>query len=432
MKPIAKPFYRAALIGFEHALQHSYIEGELDAAQVILSLDFGTEMLLKAVLLDRGLSIMERPKQSIGLQDALKKCGPYANGSAIQVLRERRDSLQHFATYSDANTTRDHYEATMLFVEEVHKQDFGLPLPANLLRKPIRIPVISTAELVSETNVLQRDVHASDSGVVVWAQGVTNSSSLAVHAKLDATSTSFKLTPNDQFEYMPKTDGENVVCYRQSGGVVLYNLESRSRRVISDTGGPTSILGDWVAAQGLEVEDGLGGGIWLWSISSEKWDRISEGGDSARLTEDYVFWQELEGETVNIKYRPLGGGDIKIVIPGGNHPSPDGDRIAWTEWGNDDWLHVTNIDGTEVYKVAGGIFPYLRGDLVAYLKKEEETYALKVDDVVRANNLLSLPWAGFPFGSGPILTHDEVFFESAANRAAHAIWRTTAQVSEGP
>ena len=430
MKPSAKTFYRAALLGFEHALKHSRIEGELDAAQVILSLDFGTEMLLKAVLLDRGASIMERPKRSVGLIDALGKCGPYTNGSAIEILRERRDSLQHFAAYTDANTTRDLYEATMLFVEEVHTKDFGLPLPEGLETKEGPVSISPAAELVSESDALQRDVHASESGFVVWAQGVPGSNSLAVHAKLDATSASFRLTPDDQFEYMPKTDGENLVCYRQSGGVVLYNLESRKRELISETGGPTAIFGDWIAAQGLEIEDGLGGGIWLRGPSNE-WERVSQGGDSARLTEDNVYWQELEGDKVNIKYRPLTGGDSVTLISGGNHPSPDNGRIAWTEWGNDDWLHVTEIGGREIYKVAGGIFPYLRGSLVAYLKKEGTTYALFVDDIHRAKNLFSLPWVGFPAGSGPVLSRNEVFFESTANRATHAVWRTTAKPSDG-
>lgn len=430
MRADARPFYRASMLGLDHALQHSFIEGELDAAQVILSLDFGVEMLLKAVLLNRKVSIMTGGKRSIGLIEALKHCGPYDNSSAIEVLRERRDGLQHFAQYTDAAATRDHYEATLLFVQAVLDKEFKATLPEELELKPIEVPVITAAEPIFDVPLLQRDVHASDSGIVVWAQAVENTSQLAVYVKQGSDEPK-RLTPDDQFEYVPRTDGQKIVCYRQSGGVILYDLEAGTRSVISETGGFGTIHGQWIGAQGLSTEDGIGGGIWLWNMESKKWEQISEAGDTARLTDDYLFWQELEGDKVNIKLRPIAGGQTKLLLPGANNPSPDGDLIAWTEWGSDDWLHVTKLDGTEVYKAAGGIFPSLKGNLVAYLKNNGDTYELRVDDIERQRNVFSLPWVGFPMGSGPLLTRDEMFFESRANRATNAVWRTTAKLVGG-
>src|SRR5689334_3166051 len=116
MKPAARQFYRTALVAFRHAYDHSLADNESDAVQVVLSLDFGIEMLLKAVLLNKGESIMNG-KMSINLIEALKRSGPYKQGSTVEILRERRNNLQHFAQYTDAVTTRDLYEGALLFVE---------------------------------------------------------------------------------------------------------------------------------------------------------------------------------------------------------------------------------------------------------------------------------------------------------------------------
>jgi hypothetical protein len=404
MRPEARSFYRTALLGFEHALDHSFVEGELDAAQVILSLDFGVEMLLKAVLLNHGTSIMERNKHSLDLLSTLKKCGPYKNGSAIEVLRERRNNLQHFAQYTD--------------------------LPEHLEIHPVSVPLITSAELVHDVELLQRDVHASDSGIVVWAQNASSGNMLTVFVK-EGDKDPRCLTPSGSFEYMPKTDGQRVVCFRQSGGVVMYDLNSGQRRVLSETGGAPFVQGEWIAAQGLSTEAGLAGGISLWNDATEKWEQISQAGDTARIAGDVLFWQELEGDQVNIKSRSLTGGPVKTVIDGANHPSPDGDLIAWTEWGNDDWMHVTKLDGTEVYRAPNGIFPSLRGTVVAYLRLKNNNYELMVDDIERGRNAFSLPWVGFPMGGGPVLAHDEVFFESRTNRPTNAIWKTTAKLVSG-
>jgi hypothetical protein len=101
----------------DHARQHAASASEHDAAQVVLSLDYAAEMLLKAVLLERGESIMEKPGRSIGLQSAMKRVGSYRNGATIEILRERRDNLQHLAAGVDLATTQDLYEGVMLFVE---------------------------------------------------------------------------------------------------------------------------------------------------------------------------------------------------------------------------------------------------------------------------------------------------------------------------
>lgn len=425
MKSVAQPFYRAAMMAFEHARLHSSVNDDMDAAQVVLSLDFGVEMLLKAVFLDRDKSIMtERGRQSLGLHEMLKEFRSYKNVSAVEVLRERRNGLQHFAAYTDVNTTQDHYEATLLFVGEVMELDFNqklLEFPQDTSAPPQDLPL---ADLVWDAEQLQRDIDVSDAGIVVWAQGNPDSASLAVFIK-QGTNEPVRLTPENEFEYMPKTYGNQVVCYRQSGGIILYNIETGERTPISEKGCPTAINERWIAGQGLETENGLGGGIWIWDCTNSNWTSVSLTGDSARLTDSRVVWQELENDSLTIKYRELAGDDVKTVTTNGTHPSPYGELIAWTDWKGNASLHVTRFDGTEIFTSQNAVFPCLRENFVAYLQIENEVYSLVIDDVTTGGNVLRLPSVGFPIGNGIALAQNEVFFESKTNRPVHAIWRKT-------
>ncbi|MCP2242888.1 hypothetical protein [Lentzea aerocolonigenes] len=422
MKPAVRQFYRTAILAFEHAYGHSLAKDHADAVQVVLSLDFGIEMLLKAVLLDRGESIMNG-KNSITLFDALRQCGTYKQASTVEVLRERRNNLQHFAQYTDLATTRDLYEGALLFVAEVLDAEFKLKVPKSVRMFPLRIPTISGIEQLTSASELQRDVDASND-VVVWAQGVPGTSMLAVHAQLGAGEVK-KLTPDGEFEYMPKTNGTLVVAYRQSGGVVLYDLATGKRTIIAEAGGPTDISSDWVAAQGLSIQGGLGGGIWLYSLVGESWEQLSEAGDSARLTDDHIVWAELEGEEVVVKVRALvDGATSRTLLASASQPSASGERIAWVDWRSSrPRVHVSTFEGSEIYSASGGFFPHLRGDVLAYLVADGDSHSLVVDDVVRGENILSVPKVGFPIGSALAITEDAIYFESKSNREVHAIFR---------
>lgn len=429
MKSVAQPFYRAAMMALEHARLHSSVNDDMDAAQVVLSLDFGVEMLLKAVFLNRGKSIMlEKGSLSLSLSDILKEFRSYKNVTAIEVLRVRRNSLQHFAAYTDANTTQDHYEATLLFVGEVMELDFNekpldSPQDTSVLPQDLLL-----ADLVWDVEQLQRDVDASDEGIIVWAQGSPDSASLAVFMKQGANEP-VRLTPENEFEYLPKTYGNQIVCYRQSGGIILYNTETSERTLISETGCPTAINERWIAGQGLETENGIGGGIWILDRTNSNWTLVSKTGDSARLTDNRVVWQELENDSLAIKYRELEGEEVKTVTTNGTHPSPHGELVAWTDWKGDASLHVTRFDGTEIYVSQNAVFPCLREDFVAYLQIENDIYSLVIDDVTTGGNVLRLPSVGFPIGNGIALAQDAVFFESKTNRPVHAIWRKTIERS---
>jgi hypothetical protein len=422
MKPVARQFYRTAILAFEHAFGHSLAKDEADAIQVVLSLDFGIEMLLKTVLLDRGESIMNG-KNSLTLFEGLKRCGTYKQASTVEVLRERRNNLQHFAQFTDPATTRDMYEGALLFVAEVLDKEFQFKVPDSLRMFPLRIPKISGIQQLTPVDGLQRDVDACGEAIV-WAQGVPGTNMLAVHVQLKSVGDR-KLTPDGEFEYMPKTNGALVVAYRQSGGIVQYDLATGARTILSETGGPTDINADWVAAQGLSIQDGVGGGVWLYNLKRQAWERISEMGDSANLTADHVVWQDSEDGQIVIKYRSLDkSAASRTLVKAANHPSASGNRVAWTDHGvAESAVHVMMLDGVEIYTAHSGIFPYLRGDILAYLVADGESYSLMVDDVVRGENILSIPKVGFPIGSAMALSDDAIYFESKADREVHAIFR---------
>jgi hypothetical protein len=61
--------------------------------------------------------------------------------------------------------------------------------------------------------------------------------------------------------------------------------------------------------------------------------------------------------------------------------------------------------------------------VLAYLVKEGDDHTLKVDDVMRRENILSAPRIGFPVGSGPVIGKGAIFFESKQDRSVHSIYQ---------
>lgn len=429
MQPAARQYYRAAFMAFEHAKQHADVASDLDAAQVILSLDFGVEMLLKAVLLDRSESIVEKPGRTIGLVTALKRAGSYKNGSSVEILRDRRDSLQHAAQYTDAATTADLFEAALLFVTEVLKTEFPQELPPALLRSVSPTERSPSLVRVHDSTRLQRDIAVATDGSIAWAEGVPNSSELAVHVLAPDGETEV-LTPAGAFEYMPVIGSGKVAAYRQSGGVVLYDLGAGDRSILSETGGPTDIRGDLIAAQGLGVEGGLAGGIHLYDMRSRSWTVISEAGDSASLTEDFVYWQMLEDDRMVIKRRRLDADDEGVIVADRATHLKVSDRfLAWCDWpgGAEPNLHIADLDGAEVRECGVGIFPDTLGDRVAFLRPARGSYDLVVVDIPSGKVLIEVSAVGFPVGHGPVLAASDVYLEARNGLPTHGLWRIPLQ-----
>src|SRR5687767_14241939 len=143
---------------------------------------------------------------------------------------------------------------------------------------------------------------------------------------------------------MPHTNGEWIVAYRQSGGIVLYDAATLTPRLVSETGGPGAVASGFIAAQGVGIPDGLGGGVWLIAIQDGQLEQVSEEGDSPRLSRGQVFWQQLSQDGLEIRMRPVAGGDVSTLASNATHPSVDGSILAWHEWGPTSRLWSMDLD----------------------------------------------------------------------------------------
>lgn len=420
LKAIARPFYRAAALAFEHARQHVNGDTELDAVQVILSLDYGVEMLLKAILMNRGEDIMPRRKVSLSLSDALDMLPELKNGPSIKILRDRRDNMQHLAAPSKIEEAIELYEATMDFVAEALKTEFNQELPEDyVLSTAEDSKKLSVAQVLYDTNELQRDVYVQN-GIVVWSQG--HHQNLAVYM-MDVDGTKpIRLTPSGKFEYMPITDGTRIATVRQEGGIVVYDAKKRTRSILHENGLPNSITSTHLSAQGLNISDGLGGGIDLYNFKSKRWQKISESGDNSRLSGKYIYWNDYLDGKYRVFYREIKGGEIKELASDATWVTASNDLVAYTEYpAASSKISVVDHKGKVYFEAERGIFPHLNGDLIAYLKNQENKYSLVVANVKTGQILQDEDWVGFPTGRGPQIYKDLVFFETTASKQVNKI-----------
>lgn len=418
--------FDTAMLALQHASLHSDMREELDVMQVVLSLHFAAEMLLKADLVSMDKSIMQEDGQhTITFTDALSRTGKYRNKATISQLGEHRNDLQHIGKRVAEQTVRTLYQESLLFAEEAAKK-LGRKLPPSIDMLPFRVPTIAAAERIFDVDAVQRDVDAYGE-TVVWAQG-TEQDTFAVHVQLSSGEVK-RLTPEGEFEYMPYTDGMSVVAYRQSGGVVLYDLATGDRKLISETGGATDINKDWIAAQGLAVTGGLGGGIWLYSRRRGEWFEVepSASAGGAQLGSDSVVWMDLDDSQQVIRRVSLA--DLSepspvVVVRNATHPSISGRRLAYDTRAQHPGVGVAVAEtGEELHAVVNGLFPHVHGGMVAYLSHDHEGYWLGLDDVARKRSIVERTKIGFPLGRSPVLTEHAVYFEASTAEGRHSIYR---------
>jgi len=414
LKGVAESFFRAGLDGLAHAEDHLQGNTDNDNSQVILSLFFAVEMLMKAARVENTQDIFrQKGRQTISFGEALEHFKHLSHAPDMRILEEDRHSLQHFAQYAHRSRVEGHMETALKFAEELLRDHLGVDLAdARGVPAPEPAPgVVRPGELIDPTEELQRDA-AFGGEVLVWAQARPRSDRLGLRIRHPNAEIQW-LSSDEDFEYMPQTDGRLVVAYRQSGGVVVYNLESGSRDVLAETGGPGDVQDGIVAAQGLGIEDGLGGGTWLIPIDSGEPEQLEEQGDSPRLSGDRVVWQSLEGDTLAIRLRALNGGEVSTVERNAAGAALDGSLLAWSEWSGRPPVWALDLETGERVKLAkAGIMPHVRGELIAFLKHRDRAHDVVVYDFRRRSVLLEVEDVGFPTGRGPILTDKEVIWES--------------------
>lgn len=330
--------------------------------------------------------------------------------------------MQHFAAYADRQTVLELAEGARRFATELVRAELGLDLDdvrGTSRAKPSEVRI--KEELVEPAEELQRDA-SFGGGVLVWAQGRAGSSMLGIRARGGDRVTRW-LTPEDEFEYMPHTDGSHVVAYRQSGGIVLYDIASGQRTVISESGGPGDIERGVVAAQGIGIAGGLGGGVWLVRLGGGDEEVVAQEGDSPRLSDDRLVWQELRGGAMTIRMRPRDGKNVTDLVSNATHPSIDGSLVAWNESSGRPSIWATDLDSGERLRVAeAGIFPDVRGSRIAFLSHRDDSYGVCVFDFRARQTILQIEDVGFPMGRGPILAEREVVWESGRDRGVNQLY----------
>ena len=411
MKPLARPFFRAAIASLEHAFDHSKGTEPGDLAQVLISLDHMCEMLLKAALVQRGETIFQKPRQTLTIWDALKKIGS-PHRAEVEIIHEQRNFVQHFFSYGSMEQITEFLGSAWNFAEELAKRELGIDLESHTEARPLRFKG-RAGEAVEPSSVMQRDAHFA-AGLLVWAEA--SNGNLRVRTR-EPNGVTRWLTPADHFEYMPCTDGDYVAAYRQGGGVVLYSRSAMQRTVLSETGGPGAIEEGVVAAQGLAISGGLGGGIWLAPTDGNEPEQVAADGSSPRLSRGLLVWQELREEEIQIRSRRVSGGSVETVVKNGIHPSIHENLLVWTERGPTARVMAMDMRVRESSIVSpGGIFPNVRSGLIAFLEQFDSNYDLVIYDWEAMKEILRVQGVGFPTGRGPIVTDTYVVWEAADER----------------
>lgn len=423
IRPGARAFLGAGLSSLEHAYSHASGSDPQDAAQVLMSAAHGAEMICKAALVQKEKSLFRggRGRETISLRETLQELGTREHSAEMQILAGRRDPVYHFASYTDMPQALDNLEVVRGYVSDLLRDDFGLELELVAELPAFAEAVPRQGAPIEETAATQRDA-AFGGALLAWAQGEEGTDRLRIRL-LESNGARRWLSPSEEFEYMPHTDGRSLVAYRQSGGVIHYDLVSNVRTVLSETGGPGAVQGGIIAAQGIGVSDGLGGGVWLLSSEGDS-EQVSESGDSPRLDLGYVIWQELWGEEMTVRRRGIQSGPMEVLAINAWHFAIHGGLFAFQERGRSPRLFALELDQghgpTQVSKNA--IFPDVRNGRIAYLEGLGDRFDLHVLDWLTRRVLLSLENVPFPTGRGPILTDTHVIWEGREfGRSGHLL-----------
>lgn len=174
------PLFHSALDLLAHACEHYVAKEERDRRLVILHLANAVELLLKDRLLDLGISIFEKPKQTKNINQVFKDLEdkkvlvPLKN--VLELLIDERNNIQHRFGSSDSITVKYYFDNTLKFFDEFMNSAFGLEikeylsnlLDANIL-KFIYPESESSTDVLLQARLVSR-VHPSSSIVTAWME----------------------------------------------------------------------------------------------------------------------------------------------------------------------------------------------------------------------------------------------------------------------
>lgn len=163
MRKLAKLLLNRALDGLLLSVDHfnrPWDRGRPEA--VLINLDHGFEMLLKAAILHRGGRIREqRAKQTIGFDHCVRKCLSDAQvqclareqALTLQIINSLRDAAQHYILEISEQELYLHTQAGVTLFRDLLSSVFGLSLAEYL---PERVLPVSTSP-PQDINILVRD-----------------------------------------------------------------------------------------------------------------------------------------------------------------------------------------------------------------------------------------------------------------------------------
>lgn len=416
MRVASAPFVRAAVASLEHAFSHESTGRSGDLAQVLISVDHMCEMLVKAALLEQGESIFEKRQRTIGLLAALEKTDSPHKAEA-EVIHEKRNVIQHLFTYASPEEIHELIDFAWRFADDILTRDLQTELKKHTeLRAPRKGNSTAAGRWLEESASTQRDACFAED-LFVWADA--RDGTLRLRYREEAAAPEW-LSSADSFEYMPRTDGHQIAAYRQSGGIVLYQRSSTNATLLTETGAPGDIRGGLIAAQGLGISGGLGGGVWIVPTDGSSPEQISAEGHSPTLADGRVMWAELRNGMTELRVRDIGGGPTETLIRPGEQFAYSGALLTWTQQGPSPQVLAMNIsEGRPRTISSSGIFPSTSRGLIAFLEGHTREFDVVVHDWERASELFRAEGVGFPTGRGPLISDRAVICEVATNDRPH-------------
>jgi hypothetical protein len=137
-------------------------------------------------------------------------------------------------------------------------------------------------------------------------------------------------------------------------------------------------------------------------------------------------WQEFRENEHLILSRGIEGGEVEVLVRGGQHPALDGNLLVWTGLGPRPEVYIRDLSSGEERTLSdAGIMPDVREGLAAFLELRGDLFDLRVVSVSTIDEILRVRDVGFPIGRGPILTDTDIVWESRAGSVEHRLWRLT-------
>lgn len=174
------PLFHSALDLLAHACEHYISSQERDRRLVILHLANAIELLMKDRLLDLGVSIFEKPKQTKNVNQVLddldKQDVAVPIRNIIELLIDERNNIQHRFGSPNSVTVKYYFDNSLKFFDEFMTSAFGLELReylSNLLDASVLKLIYpeseSSKDILLQARLVAR-VHPSSSIVTAWME----------------------------------------------------------------------------------------------------------------------------------------------------------------------------------------------------------------------------------------------------------------------